>query len=296
MGSDLVTKSKLLRFIDGVLLRIRFKQKGILLVAVPLAFELLFITILSLAYVRAENDSAIAGHGRRVLVLIDGMTSGLFAWGAAAIISKSILSEQVFGNQITRRLQVVGRNAARLARAEPLTESLTGSDELSELDAQMQILAVKAIETSLRERAIIDNTADLILVLAPDLTIGTANAAAPRLLCWSVISLTDLPVLDLVDAEDRNEFAKAFGECRSSRQIRNLDFLVLKSDGDVLETRWSVLWSDSENSYFCLVRDISSEKRADKARQKFFAMVTHDIRSPLTTLYSFLDQISILFA
>jgi PAS domain S-box-containing protein len=404
--------------VNNLLLRLRFRQKGILLVALPLIFEILFVVLLSHSYGEAQRESLLADHGRRILTVTDAVTTDLFAIGASLFMgaqlgpqalesrydalqaslqglvnslveethnypdeakfvtqivassndlfqrangikqllkdplqamsqieirrsrkatSKSlhavadaldglIAYEQsmsgprliqarksrenlhsilyggvalnvlisiwlalVFSKQITSRLRVVSRNAILLSKKEPLKEVVPGHDELSDLDQLMHKLSDMLIETSRRERALIDNTIDVICALSPELSVLTANAAALRKWGWDETILKGTLVTDIVLAEHRQRLWNEFETCRTGGTAVSFDCSLVRKDGSVLESRWSVLWSQKDNSFFCIVRDIGAEKEAERLRQKFFSMITHDLRSPLTNIQSFVQ-------
>ncbi|MBY0547425.1 MAG: PAS domain-containing protein [Candidatus Obscuribacterales bacterium] len=406
--------------IDRLLLRLRFRQKGIALVAVPLLFELLFVAFLTFAYFRAEHDSEAAEHGRQVLVLTDAMTSALFAMGASVVLSNnwdvesvstrslaieatlgelaaslvnetkdsspeaklaadiagslkdlgkkaetyrqllrdpfsiaainirrsrkeakdslnkiaaaldalvvyeqksaivrqkhadqsrrilatvwcaglvgniglSVLFALVFSGQVTSRLLVVGRNAERMSRKEPLSETVSGNDELAELDKRMRMLSLAMIDNDRKERAMIDNAADTILALSRSLVITAVNSAAENLLRWDGGKLRGSSILDLVSLSSREEFTRRIENCFLSQDVQSIDCTMLTRDGVEFESRWSVVYSRGENSLFCIVRDVTSEKQSEKLKEKFFSMVTHDIRSPVATVSTFMELLS----
>ncbi len=52
----------------------------------------------------------------------------------------------------------------------------------------------------------------------------------------------------------------------------------------MVDTRWSCLWSDAERKLFCVVRDVTEEKRVERLKQDFADMISHDLRSPLMAM------------
>lgn len=389
--------------------------------AIPLVFEIIFVAVLSSSYARAEEESRLAEHGRRVLTVTDAMTTGLFALGASTLIGStsdvstvearvdtieltlagllnqlieetkkypdeaklvdeirlclfdlrdrakfyrkqiedpinmfapievrtsmkaarksltrlagaldnlisfeqsmsgprlaqaqrsrerlhvmlyggvalnvllSVFLAVVFGKQITQRLQIVSRNAIRMSRKEELTETVPGLDELSDLDSLMHKLSGMLIETSRRERAMLDNTVDLMCALSPALVVLSANAAASKQWGWGAEAMTGGSVLDIVISDHREHLVRQFEECRNSHTVKNFECNLLALDGELIESRWSVLWSERDNSFFAILRNVGAEKEVDRFRQKFFSMITHDLRSPLANFQMFLQMLS----
>lgn len=52
----------------------------------------------------------------------------------------------------------------------------------------------------------------------------------------------------------------------------------------MVHTLWSLKWSQSENSLFCVAHDINDRKEVEKLKQEFIAVISHELRTPLTSL------------
>ncbi len=59
-------------------------------------------------------------------------------------------------------MNVLTDNSIRLARGEPLNPPLTGGDEIAHLDGVFHSMADALTEASRKERAVIENSADVI--------------------------------------------------------------------------------------------------------------------------------------
>lgn len=409
----------MLGLVDNLLLKLRFREKGILLVSIPLAFEIVFVALLSISYAEAQNEARIAEHGRRVLTIMDAITTATFAVGASFFVGsstdpgvmrtrfetfektledlldsliqeskpykdeekfvnqlvtatrdlqqhagriKQILDDPlqmispaefrnsrkqanrslhnladaidklnmyehsaagsrlaqargsrqrlhavlyagvafnvllsvwlavVFGRQITQRLAVVGRNAVRMSRQDNLSETVDGADELADLDRLLHQSSRMLIETTRRERAMIDNTVDVICAFSPELEFLSANAALKSQWGWSPGDVKQTSLIDLILADHRDRFRQQTTLCKSLAGGTSFECTVVRSDGSLLETRWSVLWSEFDSSYFAIVHDVQEEKETDRLRKQFFSMVTHDLRSPLANVRSFVEM------
>jgi signal transduction histidine kinase len=68
---------------------------------------------------------------------------------------------------------------------------------------------------------------------------------------------------------------------------------IVKKDGSVIEMLWSAQWSASESSWFCVAHDISDRKRVEQLKREFVSMISHDLRTPLSSVQVSLNLMSI---
>src|SRR5262249_52463223 len=61
--------------------------------------------------------------------------------------------------------------------------------------------------------------------------------------------------------------------------------------GTVTHILWSAHWSEAEQSLFCVAHDISERKKLERMKQEFVAMISHDLRTPLTSVQGFLAML-----
>ena len=59
---------------------------------------------------------------------------------------------------------------------------------------------------------------------------------------------------------------------------------VVRKDGTLIDTRWSVRYVEQEKTLVCVAHDISQRKQLERMKQEFVAIVSHDLRSPLTSI------------
>jgi len=190
---------------------------------------------------------------------------------------------------ITNRLERVMDNTFRLTSGQALNPQLTGSDELAKLDQVFHKMAHELQLAMRKERAVVQNARDFICTLDSDFKILAANPAAFNLLGVKPEVLIGKSALDLICKTHRH---KAENYLEALKQIpaeapQELDLET--QNRSIITTLWSAHWSSEENSIFCVVHDITERKKVENLKQEVTAMVTHDLRSPLSTLNNVLN-------
>jgi PAS domain S-box-containing protein len=192
---------------------------------------------------------------------------------------------------ITTRLHRVSENTYRLASGMPLHKVMRGSDEIARLDQVFHKMANEIKEASRKERAIVENARDLICTIDTQGRFLAVNQAAEAFFGIEPQDLLGKHFIDLVVGSDTN---KALDYLEKLKQSDNysatpLEIEMRSSSGVTVETLWSAHWSEEENSFFCVIHDMTDRRKAEKLKQEVMAMITHDLRTPLSTINNVLD-------
>jgi PAS domain S-box-containing protein len=198
-----------------------------------------------------------------------------------------------FSRNISSRLLVLQENSHRLSRQEKLTDRLEGSDEIAELDKVFHDMAAALAEAQRKERAVVENAAEVIFSLAGDGTFVSVNQAAATIWGFEPAALRGEPLARLVSEDDMERVSEALARIKSGEGVASLELKVNKADGTTAFNQWSTHFVESENQLFCVAHDITERKQLERMKQDFFAMVSHDLRSPLTAVEGCLELIAV---
>lgn len=179
---------------------------------------------------------------------------------------------------------LITANAQRFSRRQPLEQPLAGDDDLARVDQIFHSMDQAIREAEQREHAVIDNSANLICSLTSDGTFLKANPFAKTLLGYTPEKLAKLSLNDVVPA---SEALTADVELSNSCQLegsRTFELKLLRADNKTVETSWSSFWSEADESLFCVVSDITEQKKVEHLKEDFIAMISDELRSPLMSV------------
>lgn len=196
-------------------------------------------------------------------------------------------------NVLNRRLAILTENAMRLAADVPLHPPLSGSDEIAELDAMFHAMAESVASTAKKENAIIHNAADIICSLDTNGRFTALNPAVKKVLGREVEDLIGTYYVDLIPTKEAVRTMDTIDSAMKGEQPGPFETSLKRKDNTVIDVNWSVHWSADERSVFCVIHDITEAVAARKAKQEMIAMLTHDLRTPLTTIQHVLEMLSL---
>lgn len=197
-----------------------------------------------------------------------------------------------FSRGTVRRLDVLMDNTKRLSAGRELNPPVPGSDEIAHLDRVFNEMATALVAAARKERAIIENAADVICSINRDGTLTAISPACKQVWGYEPEELLESPFLDLIESDDRPSTSQVFENVSNNNGKASLEVRSLSKDGAIIHVLLSLQWSETENALFCVAHDISARKEIDRIKQEFVSMVSHDLRTPLTSVQFFLNMLS----
>jgi PAS domain S-box-containing protein len=199
-----------------------------------------------------------------------------------SILAAALLSF-FFSRSTLERLNRLMKNAAAIsAHKEPAPE-LSGLDELGQLDHALHTMYAALRESSQREQALINNVLDVICSLDKEMNIISVNPACESVWGYAPNELLGKPMPDLLARDDRERSVNALKEIMAKGGSERIENIVLKKDKTPAHMQWS-FYPATGGGAFCMVHDISERIRVDQLKRDFVAMVSHDLRTPLSSI------------
>jgi PAS domain S-box-containing protein len=215
----------------------------------------------------------------------------LFA-GIVINIAMAVGLSIYFGRQITGRLRVLTDNSFRMASRLPLNERIMGCDEIAELDKSFHWMANQLDDLTRKERAMTENAVDIICTITEEGNFREVNSAALKLWGYTPDELLGQKLLSIVRESDRDRTAECFNAVKRDGTKLEVENGIKHKSGSYVEVLWSGGWSEIDETMFCIAHDITEKKRVENLKRDFVNMVSHDLRTPLTSIQAFLEMLS----
>ncbi len=235
---------------------------------------------------------------------------GLLIYGAALNVNLAILMAFLFNRSTTQRLDILVDNTVRLASSEPLHPPLEGDDELAQLDKTFNKMAKELAAARRKEQDVVDKAVDAearLRILVESLPIGLAVIDKEGVIRFANSSLKRMFELSSSDLAGKNictlfrkqEPAQS-SDFQSSEQFVSMlianakadtwELAGVKSSSVIFPVEISVtdFANNALDQQLVIVTDVTAKREIERVRQEFMAMITHDLRAPLTSVQGFL--------
>ncbi|MBX9571698.1 MAG: PAS domain S-box protein [Candidatus Obscuribacterales bacterium] len=208
------------------------------------------------------------------------------AFGAQVVMG--VLTLRLFSSAISHRFALVTENMDRYSHSQAFGPPLAGEDEAALLESFLRKTASTIEELALKEKRMIESAGDVIFSISEQLTIKFVNDAAVTAWGWQRHELLDKPFANIICEECREPVRAWFGKLKEPAS-GTLELRIDKNPEGSLDCLVSAQWSSDTEQYFCVAQDISAQKQIDRLKRDFLAMVSHDLRTPLTASTLFLE-------
>ena len=235
------------------------------------------------------DDEKPLQRGKPEALKLQHLVENLLFFGIVMSILIAGLMVWIFHRSTVGRLNSLMNNSVKLGRGQPLAPVLEGKDEIAMIDLVFHDAASALRELARRERAVIDNAVDVICSINAEGIFTSLSPAVFSLWGYPVEELSGRPWTEVICKDDLERSQKWMEELRTEKQSGELENRVIRDDGSLIDMLWTAHWSDKEQSLFCVAHDMTDRKELEKLKQQFVAMVSHDLRTPLSAVQTTLN-------
>ncbi len=228
-------------------------------------------------------------------------TSWLLGAGMVLNVVVAILLVRWFLRSITSRLEIVQDNAERLRQRKSLRVPIAGEDEIASIDE-----AFHEMSHSLQgQEKLLRASTDQIQNIIEQMPIGLVVVAEAAEVEYAQIEYANPALERMLDYKTGELKGASLGSSFTTAGIRpepltdtamidgTIELLAQKKSGSKLPVEFSVsdVSYDNMSRQLGTVIDISEKHEIEKMKEAFVAMVSHDLRTPLTSVSGFLHML-----
>lgn len=182
------------------------------------------------------------------------------------------------------RLKVLTESTALLADGKPLGQPLSGNDEMADLDSSFRQMAQELESIQQKERALIDNAADVICTLDNSGRFVYINSAVERIWGYKAEELTGCLLSSFVLDDDSGRTLSAL-KSGALKPDAVIAIKIKQKAGTVAHMQWSARFDESKTgALYCVAHDVTVKVQVEQLKSDFLSMISHDLRTPLTSI------------
>lgn len=210
----------------------------------------------------------------------------------------AIILAIVFVRGTVSKLNILKDNTRRFAAGKGLAERLGTSDEIGELDGVFHNMVEALTEARLKEKymtallqdskerleSLINNIPAALVVMDEAGRIQSINPAAERLFLYSNDAVSQTPVDKLFARVAKGE--TLFDKLKTGSSSHPVALEALSSEQEIIAVEAAVTHFEGPDgkSILATIIDVTERYKLEALKRDFYAMVSHDIRTPLTTI------------
>ena len=255
---------------------------------------------IALPMIKGEHIVAVVRTSLSVSIIDDkirAVRNSIFLAMLATSLIAAVVSLFV-SRHITRPIEEMKKSAAEFAKGNlGKRMAVPDSEELSELAAIMNQMAesldekIKAFENRSRElEAVHASMQEGVIAIDKDQRIITINQAAAKIFGFAA---QDLKTRYILEAARNVGFQKFIQKALETHEPVEEDILI-PGDGDLILNIHSSALYDTDNrrmGTLIIFHDITRIRRLEKMHKEFAANVSHELKTPLTSIMGFIETL-----
>ena len=148
----------------------------------------------------------------------------------------------------------------------------------------LQKTRVKLASVAQHERDIADFAHEAFWSIDHNYKLLAVNPTFERTLGMAQSSLLDSSLLDLIPATEVEYLRQRFKIAREKMVPEKFETQIVKSNKTTVDLELTAEYSPSDSNFYCIAIDISERKSIERLKEQLMDMLSHDLRTPLSSL------------
>lgn len=144
-----------------------------------------------------------------------------------------------------------------------------------------------------RLMAIVESSDDAIISKDLNSIITSWNASAQRIFGFSAEEMIGQSILKIIPPDRHGEEPRILAQLRQGIRVDHFETQRLRKDGTLIEVSLTISpiknWAGEVVGLSKIARDITDKKMMDQKKDEFVGFVSHELKTPLTSLKSYLQ-------
>lgn len=136
--------------------------------------------------------------------------------------------------------------------------------EWGDAEARIRLKEEALSQESEERRRLFENSVDVILIADREGRYRRVSPSTAATLGYEPEDMIGLSNVDIIHPDDLEDAREALRHVRAHGQIRNYECRCRRKDGSVLPMSWSGVWSEAEQRYYFIGRDMTEQHAADE--------------------------------
>ncbi len=216
----------------------------------------------------------------------------VLAGGLLLNIVAAALFLYLFDRNIIKRAAAIQSNIGSIEREEGEYLPVSGSDEIAQFDRAFRAMSDEIRSVRKKEQALFENAADVICVIDGEGFVERVNQACEKFWGYPPAQLVDKWIGQIFPTMQLEQVSDALSQTRQTKSGLSFESVVIAADGTLKESLWSVIWSERQSNWYCVVRDIGLEKQIEEEKRRFLDLIVSDLQQPLHRISSLFQKLT----
>lgn len=248
-----------------------------------------------------KQDSIIIAVLRLSLSLSEIQNLSRFIWGiilysTLAGLFVAIIISKIFSIKITKPLENISAAAGKIAEGNfdmkilnPVFEEIKVlTDSFNDMTENLKLTIDELLSRNHETEAILESMADSLIAVNQNLKVVMLNPAAQQMFGLSKNEAIGRHLLEII--RDRELF-DSINEVLTTNNTIYKEIKIVNIQETVFRVHIAPIVGEKTLGAVAVLRDISDLRRLEKTKTEFVANVSHELKTPLTSIAGFVETL-----